>query len=274
MNEFSDSARDDIITIPSFYRSRLSTIADKLNITPIQAIQALFTWTEMGLSLAEQLEVDELTPQAVFESIEQLQASGSSSSVELAPTQSVGLDSHNVDRLVTSIQLLSQAVSDRYHNQSKSISDVRSAENLWHSERASQTTSTDKQLAEENLSTGKGKSSLLPNSGSLKEELSQSQSKSKWTRLAEEEVGRAIDAIIQFNNQENISHKDKWHIGVSALRKLTRRGDSVIKRVLEPRTAEIQQHHAVHQIGLRHNSKGRDYPSIDEIISLNLLDRS
>ena len=267
MNEFPDSARDNAITIPSFYRSRLSTIADKLGITPIQTIQALLAWTEMGLSLAEQLEVNELAPGAIFESVKQLQlqASSSSSLVEFDSVESVGLDSHNVNQLVTSIRLLSQAVSDQNQNQnrSKSIPDDRLAGNLRYSGQASEP------LAGKKSSVTEGQSSFQSISKSVKEEFSQSQSKSKWIRLAEEEVKRAIDAIIQFNNQENIAHKDKWHIGVSALRKLTQRGDSVIKRVLEPRTAEIEQHHARHQIGLRHNSKGKDYPSIDKIISLN-----
>ena len=104
-------------------------------------------------------------------------------------------------------------------------------------------------------------------STSLSKSESSSRKISKKSQLAEEEVNRAIDAIINFNNTEDISHKDKWHIGVSALRKLTDRGDSVVKRVLESRTDEIQQHHALHQIGQRHNSKGKDYPSINEIIS-------
>ena len=104
-------------------------------------------------------------------------------------------------------------------------------------------------------------------SRSLSESESSSRKISSKSQLAEEEVNRAIDAIIQFNNQPDLPHKDKWHIGISALRKLTDRGDSVVKRVLESRTDEIQQHHEIHQIGSRHNSKGKDYPSIHEIIS-------
>ena len=54
MNELpksSGSANTKEMVIPSFFQSRLSTIAGKLGITPAQTIQALFTWTEMGLSL-------------------------------------------------------------------------------------------------------------------------------------------------------------------------------------------------------------------------------
>ena len=83
-----------------------------------------------------------------------------------------------------------------------------------------------------------------------------------------QEVNHAIDAIIDFNNQEDLAHNDKWHIGVGALRRLTQRGDTVIQRVIESRATEIQQHHAQHKIGSRHNSKGKDYPSIHEIIAL------
>jgi hypothetical protein len=89
---------------------------------------------------------------------------------------------------------------------------------------------------------------------------------------AEAEVNRAIDAIIDFNNQENLPHHDKWHIGVGALRKLTQRGDTVAQRVLQQRADQIQQHHAQHQISPRHNSKGKTYPSIHEVISLSTKD--
>ncbi|NJO99149.1 MAG: hypothetical protein HC764_26775, partial [Pleurocapsa sp. CRU_1_2] len=111
------------------------------------------------------------------------------------------------------------------------------------------------------------KNSQLTSSQSSNQE-EDSRKLSKRTIEAEEEVNRGIDAIIQFNNTENLAHNDKWHIGIAALRKLTQRGDSVAKRVLESRATEIQQHHAQHQIAPRHNSKGKTYPSIDEIISL------
>ena len=114
--------------IPSFFQSRLSTIATKLGISPDQTIQALFTWTEMGLSLAEQLEVEELTPQAIFESVEQLKAraDNNSSSIEFDSAQSAKLDSHSLNQLSTSIRLLSEALSRKQHSPSdKSISPNR-----------------------------------------------------------------------------------------------------------------------------------------------------
>ena len=117
------------MVIPSFFQSRLSTIATKLGITPDQTIQALFTWTEMGLSLAEQLNVDELTPQAIFESVEQLKARADNNnlaSIEFDSAQSAKLDSHSLNQLSTSIRLLSEALSRKQHSPSdQSISPNR-----------------------------------------------------------------------------------------------------------------------------------------------------
>ena len=110
----------DSMVIPSELQSRLSTIADKLGITPAQTIQALFTWTEMGLSLAEQLSVEDLDPQAVFELVRQLQlrASLNLSLSDVDLTESATFDSHSINQLSTSIRLLSQTLSQKQTSQS------------------------------------------------------------------------------------------------------------------------------------------------------------
>ncbi|WP_019503946.1 hypothetical protein [Pleurocapsa sp. PCC 7319] len=48
----------------------------------------------------------------------------------------------------------------------------------------------------------------------------------------------------------------------------TRRGDQVIRRVIESRQPELDAHHQQHQLGSTHNSKGKDAPSITDVISL------
>ena len=291
MNQSSNSASTNAMVIPSFFQSRLSTIANKLGITPDQTIQALFTWTEMGLSLAEHLEVEELTPGAIFETVEQLKAKASNnlSNFEFDSTQEVKLDSHSIHQLSTSIRLLSEALSERHHHQSdRSVSLDRTvvtgqdqlapaaSNNLKAGNQRVKDSNHNNSLGQlhQDLDSPVAIESIKPtvksesiSSRSLSESESSSRKISSKSQLAEEEVNRAIDAIIQFNNQPDLPHKDKWHIGISALRKLTDRGDSVVKRVLESRTDEIQQHHEIHQIGSRHNSKGKDYPSIHEIIS-------
>ena len=223
MDRSSNSAHTNSMTIPSFFQSRLSSIADKLGVTPEQTIQALFTWTEMGLSLAEQLEVEDLAPQAIIESVRKLQTKTSNnlSSRDFDLSESATLNSHSLNQLATSIRLLSEALSKKHHPSSSSVSNQENSRKLFNR-----------------------------------------------SVEAEEEVNRAIDAIIEFNNQENLPDNDKWRIGISALRKLTQRGDSVTKKVLEQRADQIKQHHAQHQLSPRHNSKGNTYPSIDEVISL------
>ena len=293
MNQSSNSASTNAMVIPSFFQSRLSTIANKLGISPELTIQALFTWTEMGLSLAEQLNVEELNPGAIFEAVVKLQtkADNNLSLGDVDSANSDSLDSQSIHQLSTSIRLLSQALSNRHHHQSdRSVSLDRTvvtgqdklapAASNNNLKRGNQGVSD----SNHNNSLGQLQPVLDPpvdiepvkptvksesiSSTSLPKSESSSRKISQKSQLAQEDVNRAIDAIIQFNNQPDLPHKDKWHIGISALRKLTDRGDSVVKRVVESRTDEIQQHHSLHQIGPRHNSKGKDYPSILEIISL------
>lgn len=246
------------MTIPSFFQSRLSTIADKLGISPAETIQALFTWTEMGLSLAEHLDVDDLTPGAIFESVGKLQdrASNNLSQGNLDLTDSATLNSHSINQLSTSIRLLSEALSNnrKHHRPTQALPVVAHQPNSTHPETSK--------------SVKPAKNSQPASSKSSNQSEDSERKLSNRSIEAEAEVNRAIDAIIDFNNQPDLAHNDKWHIGVGALRKLTQRGDTVVKRVLDQRAEQIQQHHAQHQIGMRHNSKGKDYPSIHEIISL------
>ncbi|MBW4532562.1 MAG: telomere resolvase [Pleurocapsa minor HA4230-MV1] len=285
MNQSSNSANSahaNSMVIPSFFQSRLSTIAQKLGITPDQAIQALFTWTEMGLSLAEQLSIEDLTPQAIFESVEQLKATAdnNSDSVEFDSSQSAKLNSHSLNQLSISIRLLSEALYNKQNSQGDkstpqnptTVIEQKLLDTAEHNNSPSHNNSSAKLQPNLSLPVEKEPAEPTKNSQPTSSKSSKGESSprkiSKKSLEAEQEIDRAIDAIIQFNNQEDVSHQDKWHIGVSALRKLTERGDSVIQRVLQPRKTEIEQHHAVHQIGPRHNSKGKTYPSIDEIISL------
>lgn len=278
-----NSAPTNSTSIPSFFQSRLSTIADKLGISHDQTIQALFTWTEMGLSLAEHLEVEELTPQAIFESVQQLKTKAShnlSSVSDFDSTDSARLDSHSLNQLSTSVRLLSEALYRKQHRQSSesilsgsaTMSTPQDRVPLTSENSKSSDESSSPQVQQNHRQQADELTLQTTKSQSISSKSSNKEGSSRKVSLkglgAEKEVNRAIDAIIEFNNQENLAHKDKWQIGVSALRKLTQRGDSVTKRVLESRATEIEQHHAQHQIGKRHNSKGKTYPSIDELISL------
>jgi hypothetical protein len=170
-------------------------------------------------------------------------------------TDSADLDSHSINQLSTSIRLLSETLSNK-HNQ---IRDERSAGE------ANREASPRHRESSPPVTAQPVPQPLRSTSSNQEKDDRQL---SKRRIEAEAEVNRAIDAIIDFNNQENLPHNDKWHIGVGALRKLTHRGDTLAKRVLQQRADQIQQHHAQHQIAPRHNSKGKSYPSIHQVISL------
>ncbi|WP_107667545.1 protelomerase family protein [Cyanothece sp. BG0011] len=82
-----------------------------------------------------------------------------------------------------------------------------------------------------------------------------------------QKVNRAIDAIIDYNNNQATKTKDKWRITISALKQLTKCNQGLIARVIEKRQTEIEQHHQTHQLGQYHNSKGKMAPSISDVIS-------
>lgn len=47
----------------------------------------------------------------------------------------------------------------------------------------------------------------------------------------------------------------KWRVSLSGLKTLTHCSQQLIRRVLEARAEEIEQHHTQHQLGLYHNNK-------------------
>jgi hypothetical protein len=79
-------------------------------------------------------------------------------------------------------------------------------------------------------------------------------------------VNRAIDAIVHYNDTITTGKKDKWAISLSVLKQLTRCNQEVIARVIEGRKDEIEKHHALHELGIFHNSKGKFAPKITEVI--------
>ncbi|MEQ8463996.1 protelomerase family protein [Coleofasciculus sp. E1-EBD-02] len=96
----------------------------------------------------------------------------------------------------------------------------------------------------------------------------QREPKQRSSEASEAYVNRAIDAIMDFNNDPNRQEQDKWFIGVSPLKKITKRNQALIERVLQQREADLNQHHAQHQLTPKHNSKGRFAPKIEEVIQL------
>jgi hypothetical protein len=85
----------------------------------------------------------------------------------------------------------------------------------------------------------------------------------------EAKVNEAIDAIMAYNNQPDRAYKDKWKIAISALKRLTKRNQVLIQRVMQERADEIEAHHKEHDLSENQNTKGRNALKIDEVIVLS-----
>ena len=93
--------------------------------------------------------------------------------------------------------------------------------------------------------------------------------KGSCSQEAEVEVNHVIDAVIVFNNQPDLPTEQKWYIGIGSIRKLSSRGDNVIKRVLAQRHDEVQQHNDFHGLVKWHDARGKEALSIDQVIHLD-----
>lgn len=246
-------------TIPKYLTPRLSLFAEKLGMNEKDALDALFDWAEVSLSLADILKVDELKSHILYHEVEKLKAQVESPvprplghddlvKGENIRGKQLSFDSESIQDLCSSIKLLSQIIHD------------------------TRTQLPVPRLAKSSSNSGKSNtksSNASKTSSSLNHSDSNStdgRKNSSRTAEAELAIDYAIDQFIKYNDQEGIAHQDKFRIGIGALRKLTGRGDGVIKRVLKRRESEIEQHHQQHQLGVHHNSKGKDAPSVDELI--------
>ncbi|MDJ0536196.1 MAG: protelomerase family protein [Xenococcaceae cyanobacterium MO_207.B15] len=81
-------------------------------------------------------------------------------------------------------------------------------------------------------------------------------------------INYVIDSIINYNNNPHISHKQKWRIGPSILKKLTTADQKWIYQVYQQRFEQISQHHQLHQLPTNHNKKGRGANTVTEDIQV------
>ncbi len=307
MNELASSPQNSNVVIPSFFLSRLNAISNKLELTNAETIQALFTWTEMGLSLAERLKIDEPNPQAVFETVASLQKqlkvfetvaslqkqlnnqTALENSLSAISPEAVNKNTNSqkqqaLFQLCNSVELLSQTISQFSFNDGE---DVSSAQNANKPRSTKQKLSSSAKKEQINVSSGDKNTNNSSQSNdneqskksnrqqdiepSSKSTSNNGRKKQQRTIEAERDINRAIDTVIEFNNAHGRSHQDKWYIGIGSIRTLTGRGDKVIRRVLQQRE-DIEQHHFSHQLDQSHNLKGRDATSIDEVIQLERAD--
>jgi ribosomal protein S15P/S13E len=247
--------------IPSFLSSRLEAISNQLGLAESKTIEELFKWTEVGISLAKELNLDELDPNAVFDSVQSLrQMSDSSSdrqsefnhddSIELAAAK------QQIAALIDSQLSMSKAIEKLANHRRDNSADSNSARirNNQNQTAASDTANSSQQLYN-NSSTTTNRKRDRPDT-------------------VREDIHQAIDAIIEFNDDPGRPHNQKFYLGVGSIKELSGRGDVAIRKILHERADEIQQHLAQHELDQNHNLSRRDaqgfeYPKIDDEQSIN-----
>ncbi len=86
--------------------------------------------------------------------------------------------------------------------------------------------------------------------------------------LALAHVNYVIDTVIAYNNHPQRTHRDKWRIGVSLLKRLTTVNQNLIYQVLKQRHHQIEQHHLSHQLSKTHNHKGHSALHLTDVIHI------
>ena len=256
-----------IQAIPPYLHSRLSDLADSMDLSPAETIEKSFQWAEMGIALAGELELESINPHAVFEQVQALArqqtfSDDSNNNLNLAELTAA---KEQVAALTRSLDRVTELF---YQAQAK----LNSNPTTWHqtSTVPALTTSPPAPIKEHTYpsTTDSSQSQTKkktphfssPKSNHVKRKRDSSQT-------VKEDINHAIDAIIEFNNTPNRPQEQKFYIGVGAVRELTSRGDITINDVLEQRQEEIQQHLKQHQLDQSHNlsrrdSDGYEYPSI------------
>ena len=256
---------NETITIPKYLIPRFHLLSQKLGLSEKDTIEALFDWAELSLSLGDILEIDELKPNVLYDRVESLKVQAEQNSslnqqniVENSNDnrdENLLFDADSIRDLCSSVKLLSKIVAD---SQKHPLFNQETDDQKPSAKSVSEIDSTDK------TRTKKVKSQKQSGTDNI-----DGRTTSSRTVEAELVINHAIDQLKEFNEQEGISHKDKFKIGIGALKKMTGKGDGVIRRVLESREKEIEEHHQIHQLGTYHNSKGKEATPVDELVPLD-----
>ena len=283
MSEQSISTHNSPLAIPSFLLSRLEAIAHQLGLSRGETIQALFAWTEVGLSLADNLDLGDKTPEALFASVEELRqqertpslpsTSPASDAVSSTP-MSLFTPQEQKQMILTafnSVELLSKALIERESypaNETLLNLDLQgvgdSTSNL-----ASARNQPDSPLFKTKVRANSHANSPEPSRGRATPRVLSSTRQRDSSEVVDEDINGAIDAVMEFNNAPNRPHKQKFRLSVKPIKDLCGRANNSIAAILQDRRAEIERHHQQHELSPYHNKSrkaqdGNQYPSIDQ----------
>lgn len=89
-----------------------------------------------------------------------------------------------------------------------------------------------------------------------------------------ENIRRAVQAIMDFNNHGDRSLNEKWYISFPLVQTLLRAhglsaNQANVSTVFAQMKQELEQHHDQHHLGSRHNRRHPDLSKITQFVSLN-----
>lgn len=265
---------NESVTIPRYLMSRLMGLSERLELDEKETLEALFDWAEISLSLAEILEIEELKTNILYDKVEglieklgqaEVQRPRQKTDIEGTTNDHISINAESIRDLSSSVRILSELLASK--------------NSLPRSIDSKNTTTTPIPTVQRKTSQQGKNEADTANNKVVRQESSKPETDktendkgrkvSQRTIDAEAIINNAIDKIIEFNEQEGITHKEKIRIGIGGVRTLTGRGDNIIRRVLKRREDELEEHHLHHELSSTHNSKGKTAPSIDEVIEFD-----
>jgi len=280
----SDSLNGAVVSL-QLSLSRLENFSKLLDLSHSQAIATLVDWAEAGASLAKHFDLDNSTPEALTSHVldlEQSYASASSnsqpqslSSVGKGQPSSVSIEDHQ--RLILTVSSLSNSVEflTRALIEGKSGNGIVEAYPSVNS--SSPPRSNSRSIVSSSVpNTSQANSNKEPSSpnGRTSQASSQNEAASKnqsqsiiapteirerdTPEVTAEDIHNAINAVMDFNDEPERPHKQKFRLSVKPISDLTGRATNSVSKILKERGEEIEEHHQQHKISVYHNKSRKD----------------
>lgn len=234
--------------------SRLETISNLLNLSHTETINVLVDWAEVGISLAQHLNIDHPTPEALISRVQELEQNSVKSDEKPLDHQTLTNDDEH-HRLLLSVSSLSNSVEFL----TKALVEAKS----YSTERRVVHKQGDRQPQPNS-----NHDHPNPNSKHKTRRISPENRERDTPEVMTEDINHAINAILDFNNAPDRPHRQKFRISIKPVADLTGRATNSVSKILKERTQEIEQHHQNHQISSYHNKSrrdenGNDFPPVD-----------
>lgn len=282
MNEQSNSVNEAVVSL-QLSLSRLEAISKILNLSQTETINTLADWAEAGASLAQYLGIEQPTPEALTTYVKELDQNYTNLSNNPQPIPSEPISSpqsgsnsqgdqqqilNTVSSLSNSVELLTKALIE-----GKSYAQEPSLNHSHHPIASNSFPTTASNAAKSNPQTNSNNLDKQDNQQKTRRTSSDTRQRDSPEVMAED-VNRAIDAILEFNDAPNRPHRQKFRLSIKPVADLSGRATNSVSKILKERAEEIEEHHQKHKMSSYHNKSrrdenGNDYPPIESEPEIN-----